>query len=871
MPTFLTTLSRFVPHPDSDRALVERFAETNDQAAFAAIVDRHGPLVLGVCRRTLRDDHLADDAFQATFLALARKAATLRDPGAVSSWLFGVARRIALAGRRQRQQTVNASSIPAPAEARGDWADLLRVLDEELARLPDRFRAPLITCYLRGLTQDEAARALGWSLSTLRRRLDRGRELLRSRLVTRGATLGGGLAAGAIVQDATAVVPAALYDQTIESAAGGPVPAGVMSLLSAARPGRLVPVLAIGAVAVVGLAGAAWVVVLALSPSNSSPVPIATAPPIADDAPRIERMANPWVEPLPPGAIVRLGTTAFRHGTDGPAGIVDPIGVWQLAFHPDGSLVSVGGQRVRSWDPATGKELDGAVISTRLRWLIRARIFGGGRFLALPDADEVGNTRPSVTIWDLGTRRAVRTVTFATHPGRKSTFIAPTAVNANGTRFAEVDGNGDVWVWDENGAVLAKLAERLEMGAPAFLTPDGKSVVTVDGPHRVRVWDTTTGTEKRKFQPERVEETNPVVVATMSPDGRWLATLGKEAIEDPGRTGWTPEGFVRLWDLTAGRVHRELSWPWGDSRLWERARLAFSADSSALVGVGLADSTVLRFARWSVPDGTGRKWQAPVRGASPFAITIDPKRNLVATSGWGSVRLFDAAAGRELVPADGPVAEVLEIDFGLTEMRARCHDGMAWRWDPEAGRLLGVETDTAPIVADVTVHEDHLWIGLAGPAPRQVWIDVFAALGGRPGWPGAAAGRKWPAGTPDLIPKWSTVSPDGTAIAVGVAVVPPSVTELGRVGVIDLATGKLRWQVPTAESAPATVRFSPDGSLLAVGTTRVRVFDAKTGEPVAVFDGHRGAVTALAFDPAGRRLASGSTDTTTIVWRLDRR
>ncbi|HJZ58376.1 MAG TPA: WD40 repeat domain-containing protein, partial [Gemmataceae bacterium] len=253
------------------------------------------------------------------------------------------------------------------------------------------------------------------------------------------------------------------------------------------------------------------------------------------------------------------------------------------------------------------------------------------------------------------------------------------------------------------------------------------------------------------------------------------------------------------------------------------------------------------------------------------AVTIDPKRDLVAVGGWGAIRLFDATVGRELVPGDGPVAEILEIDFGPTEIRVRGRGEEARRWDPETGRLLGVEKDTAPITADVTVQEDHVWIGLTGPAPRQVWMDVFAALGGRPGWPGAAVARNWPAGTPNLIPKCSAISPDGSAIAVGMAVLPVSATELGRAGVIDVATGKLRWRVPTAESAPASVRFSPDGTLVAVGTTRVRVLDAKTGVEVAAFDGHRGAVTALAFDPAGRRLASGSTDTTTIVWRLDKR
>src|SRR5262249_61684904 len=132
-----------------------------------------------------------------------------------------------------------------------------------------------------------------------------------------------------------------------------------------------------------------------------------------------------------------------------------------------------------------------------------------------------------------------------------------------------------------------------------------------------------------------------------------------------------------------------------------------------------ADRTMLQFARWSVPDGAGTKWRAEARGLNPFAVTIDPKRDLVAVGGWGAVRLFDATVGRELVPGDGPVAEILEIDFGPTEIRVRGRGEEARRWDPETGRLLGVEKDTAPITADVTVQEDHVWIGLTGPAPRQ--------------------------------------------------------------------------------------------------------------------------------------------------------
>ncbi|HVK15997.1 MAG TPA: sigma-70 family RNA polymerase sigma factor, partial [Fimbriiglobus sp.] len=199
---------RVRPALDDDRLLLARFADTGDQAAFAALVDRHGPLVLGVCRRVLRDQHLADDAFQAAFVVLARKARRVRVGASLASYLFGIARRVALAARRRESRMRNAErglrnerQVESPQSAvrpahSPDWDDLLRVLDEELERLPDKLRAPVLECFFREKTQDEAARSLGWSLSTLRRRLDRAKALLRDRLTTRGATLTAGLVAG---------------------------------------------------------------------------------------------------------------------------------------------------------------------------------------------------------------------------------------------------------------------------------------------------------------------------------------------------------------------------------------------------------------------------------------------------------------------------------------------------------------------------------------------------------------------------------------------------------------------------------------------------------------------------------------------------
>src|SRR5262245_47103146 len=163
----------------SDREFLARFAATRDGAAFAALLDRHGPMVRGVCRRILRDDHTADDVFQAVFLILAEKAGTLQRGDLLANWLFGVTRRMASrakcrAARIERREKVAAEARPE-AVSPPVWDDLLAVLEEELQRLPARFRGPLLACYHQGRTQDEAARDFGWHVRTLRRRLAKGR------------------------------------------------------------------------------------------------------------------------------------------------------------------------------------------------------------------------------------------------------------------------------------------------------------------------------------------------------------------------------------------------------------------------------------------------------------------------------------------------------------------------------------------------------------------------------------------------------------------------------------------------------------------------------------------------------------------------
>lgn len=207
----------------SDGALLERFVQRRDEAAFAALVERHGPMVLSVCRRVLRNVHDAEDACQAAFLVLARKAASIRRRGSLASWLHGVAFRAASNLRRKvarRQFHESAAAEPAVAEpAEPSWREVRAVLDEELQRLPARLQSPLLLCYLEGKTRDEAAQQLGWSVSTLRGRLERGRELLRARLTRRGLTLSSALLASLLMQHATeAALPATLLVSSVRAA-----------------------------------------------------------------------------------------------------------------------------------------------------------------------------------------------------------------------------------------------------------------------------------------------------------------------------------------------------------------------------------------------------------------------------------------------------------------------------------------------------------------------------------------------------------------------------------------------------------------------------------------------------------------------------
>jgi RNA polymerase sigma factor (sigma-70 family) len=205
----------------TDGQLLHRFATGHDEAAFTALLQRHGPMVMGVCQRVLRHRHDAEDAFQAAFLVLVRKAGSIASPELLGNWLYGVAYRTALRAKAERHAHERlVLDVPAE-ESTPDvvWADLRPVLDEEVNRLPDKYRVPFVLCYLGGRTNEEAAQALGYPKGTVLSRLAWARARLRSRLTRRGLALSAGLFATALAHHATsAAVPPALAGPTVQAA-----------------------------------------------------------------------------------------------------------------------------------------------------------------------------------------------------------------------------------------------------------------------------------------------------------------------------------------------------------------------------------------------------------------------------------------------------------------------------------------------------------------------------------------------------------------------------------------------------------------------------------------------------------------------------
>ena len=254
----------------TDRQLLERFVNQSDSRsddAFTILIERHGPMVWGVCRRLLPDEFAAADAFQATFLVLVRRARAVRVDDSVGPWLYGVSRRVAARARatslrrRERETSgVEAVAVPAPDPCH---AEQLAILDEEIGRLPERQREALILCDLEGLPHEQAAHRLGCPVGTVESRLSRGRQRLRDRLVRRGLAPATAALWHEIAREASAAMPTALIKHTARfvtsSPAAGAVPVAVTALAEGVIQmiwlAKLKPLVAVAAALLIATAG----------------------------------------------------------------------------------------------------------------------------------------------------------------------------------------------------------------------------------------------------------------------------------------------------------------------------------------------------------------------------------------------------------------------------------------------------------------------------------------------------------------------------------------------------------------------------------------------------------------------------------------
>jgi RNA polymerase sigma factor (sigma-70 family) len=530
----------------ADADLIDRFVNRRDGAAFAALVARHGPMVLGVCRRLLQDPHDAEDAFQATFLILARKAGTLGRGDPVGAWLHGVACRTAAHTRadrtrrraHERRQTAMRAAEPTLAVL---WEDLKPVLDEEVRRLPAKYRVPVVLCYLGGKTYDEAAREIGCPKGTLATRLAKARELLRERLSGRGVTLSGAGLAAIFAENARAGVPASLHTATVAAATSAAASVGVATLTEGVLKTMSGPKLKVVTILLVTVgiltAGAGALAYRAAGDAHTTAAGGVAATDAAKDAPSPEKTRRGGADEFPwgdadDGVQVRLrprqprwnvGETPtfdvdLRNRGQKAVGVVRPAAFWEVEL--DG--VWYGRKLEKAAVPETALE-PGTEVNDWLALPLDGKWLQG---VTGPDRYESDKNQEALP---LGPGRHKVRVAFNPRPGLRPVSDAveievlkgdekeypPPGPRPADPGWVRIVGEKKALLFRPDGTGRTESTTPVPFGRQ--LSPDGKSIayISSSGDEAVYVAD-ADGKNARKVSPDKAVAASP----GWSPDGR---------------------------------------------------------------------------------------------------------------------------------------------------------------------------------------------------------------------------------------------------------------------------------------------------------------------------------------------------------------
>jgi RNA polymerase sigma factor (sigma-70 family) len=837
----------------SDAELLQRFAAARDDAAFALLMQRHGTMVLRLCRSRLRHEQDAEDAFQATFLVLARMAGSIRNGRSLGSWLYGVAHRIAMrackAAARRRERECRASDTPA-----GDTTmavalrELQGMLDDEIDRLPEKYRAPFVLCCLEGKSRDEAAQALGWNKGTLAGRLAHARLLLRQRLTRRGVTLTAALAALALVPlESQASVPALLAATTLRAAlafaVGGTATSGsaasvlAMGVLRGLLFGRLQRLAMLLAALMLIPAGAGLAALGAWTTSDDAPA-LPALPALAaqaagptEPAPPPPRMDD-LGDPLPDGVVRRFGTVRLRQA--GP-----------MAFSPNGKTIATGGGPNRSdvvlWDRQTAKVLrryktDGGLLRLQFSpdgrclavWtgavftnpvfdvdadkaLFRFKGENGtfsrdGRYLLAVRCD---TDNPVVGRWEVDTGKL--TAEWTLPAGLRGVVLSPDA------RTVAYLRDGAPVVYDLERKAEGRRLDGPQMHALTF-GAGGRLLLAWGGMRGLRLWDVATG--KQEFAVDRL-----VDAATVFDDGRRVAW-----------TGYDERSITYPWVADIGKEPRRLGVPITNLG----SHLAFSPDGGTLaVGTDAAAvelrDVITGKSVLALDGNTGRIFGLELSPDGVCLATYDTYRALVWERATGKLLRQLPENGSSPAPGQPPLVwDVrLNADGQLRRGQEQRPDS---HWNtlnvPALDRLqkLQLRDDDAPLAFD----------GFQGTV-----LDVIESQNGQ-----------------YLAVRLSDRRPDGSG-------------GIGRNAGMTTRVWDCRTRQPLDHMRPPQSHllgaFSPDNRLVVTTAPEgtIHLWDLASGKERLSMRGHTGAnVRSVLFTPDQRFLFSGGDDAQVLQWDL---